>query len=142
MKLVIKEKDKKRVNRLFDWILHMIFYAIILILMSILVGEPYFKIDYEFFGVWAFLSSVIIYILNKTVRPIIFHLTLPITGITLGLFYPFINVIILHITSFFTFGKFEVNGILLVFFVAIMISVMNSIVENIIIKNILKRSVV
>ena len=34
--------------------------------------------------------SILIYILNKTVKPILFKLTLPITGITLGLFY-FVN---------------------------------------------------
>ena len=81
----------------------------------------------------------IIFILNKTIKPIIFRLTLPITGLTLGLFYPFINVIILKLTEWILGPHFEIEGIWTVFFLAILISVMNIIIENIVITPIMRR---
>lgn len=141
MKLVIIENNKARISKLFDWLIHMIGYALILISISVLIGEPHFSISGEYFGLWAFISAVIIYILNKTVRPIIFYLTLPITGLTLGLFYPFINVFILYVTSYLMGDKFHIDGIFTIFLIAILISIMNILLENIVLNSIIKRSV-
>ena len=52
-------------------------------------------------------GKILIYILNKTVKPILFKLTLPITGITLGLFYFVNNMIILKVRFVFLCGKKE-----------------------------------
>ena len=142
MKLVIITNNKARINKLFDWLIHMVGYALILISISIMVGEPHFSVSGQYFGFWAFLGAVIIYVLNKTVRPILFYLTLPITGLTLGLFYPFINVFILYITSYILGDKFHIEGIFTVFLIAVLISIMNIILENIVSKSILKRSVI
>ena len=139
MKLFVMVNDKLQINKVFDWLLHMFAYALVLVSISYMIGMPHFSISTDFFGLWAFTSAVIIYILNKTVRPIIFYLTLPITGLTLGLFYPFINVIILYITSYIMGDKFQVKGVFFIFLIAILISIMNIIVENVIIKSILKR---
>ena len=46
------------------------------------------------------LATLIISILNITIKPVLFVLTLPITTLTLGIFYPFINVIILKIAVY------------------------------------------
>jgi putative membrane protein len=61
-------------------------------------------------------------------------LTLPITGLTLGLFYPFINVMIIKITDFILGEHLETNGIFILFFAAILISAMNFLLEKIIIE--------
>ena len=42
------------------------------------------------------INPSLLFILNKTIKPLLFYLTIPITGITLGLFYPFINLIIFN----------------------------------------------
>lgn len=140
MKLVIIEEGnkKKRINNIFDWFIHMFLYTLILITVSIIFNDTVY-IDNSYFGFWAFLTSVIIYILNKTVKPIIVWLTLPITGLTLGLFYPFINVLILKIVSFILGSYFNINGIFVAFFVAVLISVMNILMEAMIIKPLLMK---
>lgn len=123
--------------KVIDWSLHFISYATILVLVATFFDS--FKIDDNHLYLYGILATLIIFILNKTVKPIIFRLTLPITGITLGLFYPFINVIILKLTEWILGPHFEIHGILTVFFLAILISVMNIIIENIIITPIMRR---
>ena len=129
----------KKVNSIFDWILRMIGYALILICISTVLGsDKSIYIDPNYFGVWGLITSILKYILNKTVKPLIFWLTLPLTGLTLGLFYPFINVFILKLVDLILFSHFEITGgIIMSIFVAILISILNIIMDSIIFKNIL-----
>ena len=117
----------------------MIGYAIVLITVSVLFKSLY--IDNSHFGLYALLASIIIYILNQTIKPIIFYITLPITAISLGLFYPLINVLILYITDFILGNKFEIHGIFMSFFIAIIISLLNILMEGMVIKPIINRKV-
>src|SRR5574344_1125045 len=48
---------------------------------------------------YAILAALIIMILNVTVKPLLKLLTLPVTILTLGIFYPFLDVIILKLTG-------------------------------------------
>lgn len=123
--------------KIIDWSLHFITYAIILVFVATFYDS--FKIDDTHLYLYGILATLIIFILNKTVKPIIFRLTLPITGLTLGLFYPFINVIILKLTEWILGPHFEIKGIWTVFLLAILISVMNIIIENIVITPIMRR---
>ena len=123
--------------KVIDWSLHFISYAIILMFVATFFDS--FKIDDTHLYLYGILATLIIFILNKTIKPIIFRLTLPITGLTLGLFYPFINVIILKLTEWILGPHFEIEGIWTVFFLAILISVMNIIIENIVITPIMRR---
>jgi len=138
MKVVVVQKNKKkRLNRFLEWFLYMIGYTIVLITMSVLFESLY--IDNSYYGLWALLAAIILFILNKTIKPIIVWLTLPITGLTLGLFYPFINVLILYLVGFILGEHFVVTGLLVPFFIAILISFMNILMENLIIDPILRR---
>lgn len=137
--IVINQKNKNpRLNYCLDWLIRMIGYALVLITVSILFKKT-IQIDNSMFGLWAFLASVIIYILNKTIKPILVWLTLPITGLTLGLFYPFINVLILYIVSWILSPHFIINGIFMSFIVALFISLMNLFMDSIIDKILRKR---
>ena len=78
--------------------------------------------------------------INKTIKPILFYLTLPLTAISLGLFYPLINVANLYITSFILGDKFQVKGIIIPFFIAILISFMNILMEGLVIKPIINNT--
>ena len=90
-------------------------------------------IDNSYFGLWSLIANIIIYVLNKTIKPLIVWLTIPITALTLGLFYPFINVLILNIVSFILGNHFIIEGgLLMTFIIAIFISLMNLIMKNII----------
>ena len=131
---VIKEKKDTRFikNKFIEWLLYMICYAIVLITVSIMFDSLY--ISNKFFGFYAFLAAVIIYILNQTIKPVLFYITLPVTALTWGLFYPLINVLILYITSFILGDKFELKGI-----IAILISIFNILMEGLIIKPIIRK---
>lgn len=133
----MKKKLKIHFDRILDWILHFISYAMILVFVATFFDS--FQIDDTHLYTYGILATLIIFLLNKTVKPILFRLTLPLTGITLGLFYPFINVMILKLTEWILGSHFEIKGILTVFFLAILISLMNIVIENIIITPIMRR---
>lgn len=141
MKLVIIEKGKKRINRLIEWLMYMFGYTLVLIVVSLLFNE-HLIIENAFYGL---LAVMIIYVLNKTIKPILVKLTMPLTGLTLGISYPFINILILYIVSFILKGHFtivgisSIKGIFVLFFMAILISIMNLIMENKIIKPIIEK---
>lgn len=125
-------------NRFIEWLIYMIGYAIVLITVSVLFSS--FEINNKYFGIYALLASIIIYILNQTIKPVLTYITLPITVLSWGLFYPIINVIILYITSF-ILGKnnFQITGFIAPFFIAIVISLLNILMEGLILKPIIKR---
>lgn len=143
MKKEIKNKNQTKKskrfieNRFFEWILYMLGYAIILILMSILFES--LNISSTYFGFYALLASIIIYLLNQTIKPVMFYLTLPLTALSLGLFYPLLNVAVLYITSFILGDKFQIKGLLIPFFIAILISFMNILMEGLVIKPIINK---
>lgn len=138
MKLIVKKNKIARLNLFLDWLIYMVAYAIVLLLVS-LIFKNTIQIDSSYLGIWGLITSIIIYLLNKTVKPIIVWLTLPITGVTMGLFYPFVNVIILYITDFVLGKHFEISGIIMAFIVALFISFMNIIMEKVIIEPIIRR---
>ena len=137
MKLVIIENKIARLNKFIDWLLYMVGYALILITASILFKNTIY-IDSEFFGFWGLRAAIIIYFLNKTIKPVLIWLTLPLTGLTFGLFYPFVNVLVLNITDFILGNHFTIDGIFMAFIVAVLISIMNIILQEIVIKSIIK----
>jgi len=126
----IKElKEEPHLNAFVDWLIYIVGYTLILMLLDFIFPK---SLVIENIG-FAFLAAIIIYILNKTVKPIIFFLTLPITGLTLGLFYPFVNVLVLYLTSWILGDThFNVDYWWMVFVIAILISFLNIIVESIV----------
>ena len=130
---------KRLVNNKFShWLLYMVGYAIVLIAVSVMFDKTFY-INNEYFGLYAVIAAVIIYVLNQTIKPILVFLTLPITALTLGLFYPVINVFILYITSFILGDNFQINGIFLPFVIAVVIAILNMFMEGMIIKPIIYR---
>ncbi len=139
MEVIVVNGQERKLNGFFDWVIHMVGYTLVLVLADVLFSI--IEINNELFGLWAFLAAVIIYILNKTVKPILIFLTLPITVFTMGLFYPFINIVILYMTDFFLADNFNIVGgnIFYLFLVAIFISIMNILMRELVIRPILER---
>lgn len=138
MKLVIIDKnDKARLNKLAEWIIYMIGYTISFILISLMFDT--FRIDEEHTIIYSFIAVVIIFLLNKTVKPMLFKLTLPITGLTMGLFYFVINMIILKIVDFIMMDKLNFTNMWILFFIAILLALTNVVIEELIIKPIVRR---
>lgn len=137
MQLVIKEKNSERINRFLDWLLYMIGYTLVFILVTNMFKSIYIDINHSY--IYSFIAVVIIYILNKTIKPVLVTLTIPITGLTLGLFYPFINLFILKLVDWIMGSHFQLQNIKIALLVAVLLSVMNIIMEEIIIKPIIKK---
>lgn len=128
---------KLSIWKIIEWLIHMLGYTLVLIIASLIFKETIY-IDTSFYGLWGLLTVVILFILNRTLKPILFWLTLPITGLTLGLFYPLINVLILKLTDFILLSHFEIKGIIFVFIVSIFLSIMNWLMDNLFINKFLK----
>lgn len=129
--------NNKKIEKVLQCCISIVGYALILTILATIFKNT-IQIDNAYFGLWGILISIVIYILNKTVKPLIFSLTLPITAMTLGLFYPFINVIILNLVDLLFGNHFCIKGIIMSFIVAILISIMNVLMDIMIIKPILK----
>lgn len=131
-----KEK-KKIINNIIEVLLQMIGYAIVLVLIATFFDT--FYIDDKHLYLYGILATMIIFLLNKTIKPLLFFLTIPITGITIGIFYPCINLFILKLTDWILGSHFQINNIFIAFLLAILISVMNQLLDNFITKPIMRR---
>ena len=138
MKIINIDQNKNaKINSFIEWFIYMIGYTIAFLIVSSIFKT--FEINNEHTYIYAFISVVLIYILNKTVKPILFILTLPITGITLGLFYFVINSIILKLTDIIMGDRLNFTSAWMLFFIAIILSITNLLIEGLVIKPIIKR---
>lgn len=128
MKLVVIEKNKVRINGAFDWLLHMIGYAIAFFIVQSLFKSVIVDKD----PIVYFIVVLLLYCLNKTIKPFLVTMTIPITGMTLGLFYPCINLFILKLVDWVMGPHFDLTHIYASFLFAILLSVMNFIADHII----------
>ena len=127
-------------NKFVEWLIYMIGYAIVLIVVSSIFNS--FQINLSHCGIYALLASIIIYVLNQTIKPIINYITLPLTIMSWGLLYPLSNVIILYLTSLILGTKnFYLSGFFAPFIIAIIISFLNILMEGLIIKPITKGNI-
>lgn len=141
MKVIVvnkKESNSKnivhRLNLFLEWVIYMLVYAFVLWIASQIFKSLYIK---NFLV--GFIAAIIIYILNKTLKPILVQITLPLIGMSLGLFYFVINVVILLITDLLLGKYFYLTGFISPFVVSIFISLMNMLLEGFVIKPIIER---
>ena len=138
----MKNKSKKRkfyrmLANIAEWFVYIFAYTLVFIFMDYVFDS--FIVDESHFIFYSFVAVVLIYILNKTVKPILFLLTLPITGITLGLFYFVNNMVILKLVEFIMNNKVEFTSLPILFFICILMSGMNVLIENIVVKPFIKK---
>ena len=134
MKIIVKNDKEVKLNKFIDWLLYMVGYTIVVTL----VDQIFNSFDVE--NIWyGFIAVLLIYILNKTIKPLIVRLTIPITALTFGLFYPFINLFILKLVDFILGSHFQIYGIWSGILIAVVISIMNYIMEEFIIKPIIRK---
>lgn len=137
-KNIVSDQKKLKINLFLDWLISMLIYSILMLIMSKIFTHTIY-LDYSFYGLWSFLLAITIYILNKLVKPIIVHLTWPITGITMGVFYPFINVIILNIADLILGSHFNIHGIFMTCFIGILLGIFTMISERILLKPLFRK---
>jgi len=138
MKLIIVDKNNKaRLNKLLEWFIYMVGYTVSFILISLMFGT--FQINDDHLILYSFLAVVIIYILNKTIKPIILRLTMPLMGITVGLFYFVINAGILKLVDIIMGDKLNFTSVWKLFFIAVLLAATNAVIEELVIKPIIRR---
>ena len=124
----------KSKSLILEMILDIVCYALILMMASSVFNNIYVE------NVWyALLASAIISLLNLTIKPFLIYITLPLTIITLGIFYPVVNIIVLKLASILLSSHFVIKGWFTPFFIAIFISIMKILFEIFIIKPIVER---
>lgn len=128
-----------KINRYLDWFIHMIGYTVVLIVVSLIFKKTVY-IDCSNYCIWGLTAVIIIFILNKTIKPLLVWMTLPLTALTLGLFYPLINVFILKLADWILGIHFQIHGTIFLIIVSIVITIMNAIMDNVIIDGLLKGS--
>ena len=124
-----KEKDIKDV--LLDLISNIIVNMIVIIM-----ANKIFKNIYIDSLLYVFLISILLFIMNKSIKPILNYIMLPINIYTLGLTYPFVNVLILKLISLLLGDHFILIGWISAFFISIFISIMRLIIDSLIGKEI------
>ena len=78
----------------------------------------------------AFIAGAVLSVINAIVRPILVILTLPLTIVTLGLFYFVITGFCLKLTSYF-FPSFVVRGWFMTIVASILISFVSTFIANV-----------
>lgn len=129
---MIYSKDKSFKYVILEYTLTLIINSIVLILASKIFKGFYI----QSFG-YAIITSLVISLLSSTVKPFLKLIFLPVTVITTGIFYPFINVIILKLASLIMGDIFVVEGWILPFFIALFISFTTLILDKLITKNVI-----
>ena len=79
----------------------------------------------------ALIVAVVLGIVNAVLKPVLIILTLPITILTLGLFTLFINALLILLTTQFVSG-FRVDGFWWAFLFSLVLSVVNSILHQLV----------
>lgn len=137
--IIVEEESTKNnlvKNKFVNFIISLVCYALVLIIVSMLFKD--FYINNKYYGFYALLAALIIDILNKTIKPVLVVMTMPLTAITLGLSYPIVNMIILYLTSFIMGNNFTINGFFTAFFASMLISFFNMFMDGFIIKPMFK----
>ena len=105
-------------------------------MVVIIMASKIFKNIYVESVLYTFIASMLLMILNKSIKPILNRIMLPINMYTLGITYPLVNVFILKIISLILGKHFIISGWLSAFFISIFISIMTNIIDALIGKEI------
>ncbi len=128
----IDNTNTKEGNKvIIQFIVGILVYALVLMIANSIFKGIFIS---NFF--YAIVAALILSILDYYVKPIIVFFTWPLTLITLGLAYPVVNVIMLHICDWIMGSAFEIGGFINAFIIAIFISIVRIFLDNIITKNV------
>lgn len=116
-----------------EWLLTLLINA-----TAIVFATRVFKGFYVESFTYAIITSIVIMILNRLLKPTLKLLALPITVISLGILYPIVDTIILKIASLVMGSHFIVEGWVIPFFVSIFISVITVLLDALITKSVLR----
>ena len=108
-----------------NFLVNMLISAIAVAISAFLI--PGIRVD-GFFE--AIVFSVVLALLNRVVKPVLVILTLPITLLTLGIFYLIINVLMVYLAAWIVSPGFEVSSLLSAILFSIVLSIVNTILDS------------
>ncbi len=128
-KIYINRKEVKGYNKKDEAITMLL--ELLVSAVTLMLASAIFKGFYVENIIYALLTALLISVLNTTIKPFLIAITLPITLLTWGIFYPIINVIIMKLASILMGDAFRIEGWILPFFIAIFISVVTPMLRKI-----------
>lgn len=131
MKKKIANNNK---SDLIQFLVGLVVYAVVLMI----AGYLFKGIEVKSF-IYALIAAFVLDLLNSTVKPILIYWTLPLSILSFGIAYPIVNMIILKLCDILMGNAFNIHGFFATFIIAIFISFMRIILDNIITKNIGRR---
>ena len=134
MKLV----TKGRFNLFLEFLLYSVLYTAVFLAVEGMFKS--FEINSDHKILVAFIAIVVIYVLEKVLKPILVTISTPITGITFGLFYFVINAFMLKLTDWIMGSKLDFTDIWILFFISIVLALLNLLIEKLIIEPIIRRA--
>ncbi len=108
-----------------NFLVNMLISAIAVGISAFLI--PGIKVDGFFEAV---IIAVVLAILNRIVKPALVLFTLPITVLTLGLFYLVINVLMVYLADRIVSPGFEVSNFISALLFSIVLSIVNSVLDS------------
>ncbi|MFD3446520.1 phage holin family protein [Microbacteriaceae bacterium 4G12] len=121
------------------WIVSILMNSLILIVVSGLLKIVAPSSFYIATIGTAVIASIILSILNVFVKPLLVLITLPITVFTFGFFLIIINAFTLEIVHMLLGDAFKINGFGTAVVAAIFISVLNMLIDNVVVKPLSRR---
>ena len=138
MKLVlVDKKNRLYFNRAAKMILYIVGYTAAFLFVQLFFGTIVVDSDHKILV--SFAATCLIYLFDKTIKPILVHLAIPITAVTLGLFYFVINTLLLKLVDIILYDMLDFTSIWKLFFISIALSSVNLVIENLIIKPVMRR---
>lgn len=134
----MKIVSKGKFNRLLEFLLYSVLYTAAFMAVESMFTS--FEINSDYKVVFAFLAIVIIYVLEKVIKPILVTISTPITGITFGAFYFVINAFILKLTDWIMGPKLDFEDYWVLLFISIVLALLNLLIEKLIIEPIIRRA--
>ena len=128
-KLYKIDSKKEKKDEAISFIVGIVVYAAVLMIVAHLF-ERFYIADF----LYAIIAALILSALNYSIKPILVYLTLPLNIMTLGLAYPIVNMIILKLCDIIMGNSFQISGFISMFFIAIFISFLKMIFDNLITK--------
>lgn len=121
-------------------ILHILVYIVLYSLTFYIAGclLKLFYINSRYVYVISILAGILIYLFNRTIGPLLNHFTLPLTGLTFGLFYFVNNAIILKLVELILNQNVKFNNIVSLLIISFVMTIISFIIEEVFVKPFLK----
>ena len=115
--------------------------VIILYSLTFYICGALFKLFYinkTYVYVISILAGILIYLFNRIIMPLLNHFTLPLTGLTFGLFYFVNNAIILKLVELVLNQNVRFSNLVNLLIISVVITIITFIIEELFVKPFLK----